>query len=68
MNMKKLFVYLLIGGAFTIVSCEDKRVQQEVIEVDTVGAEYEVEKQVREKTIDVDTVTKDVTIEKENPQ
>lgn len=62
--MKTVFVYLLIGGSFAFASCDDKRTQQEVIDVDTVGVEYDVEKQVREKTVDVDTVTKDTTIEK----
>lgn len=68
MIMKKLFVYLLIGGGFMIASCNggNERVEQEVIGTDTVGAEYEVEKQVQERIVEVDTITEDTTIER-NP-
>lgn len=68
--MKKLLMFLFVGGALTFLSCEDKSQysQTEVIDRDTTGVEYEVERQVREKTVDVDTTTETVTKDVEKDQ
>ena len=63
--MKKWLGLGVLGLLFAFTSCEDKRTTEQVIETDTTGVEYEVEKTVKEKEVDVDTTTKTETIEKE---
>lgn len=65
--MKKWVGFTLFSLAVVFTACDQgtTREEQSVIETDTVGMEYEVEKTVKEKTVDVDTTTETETIERD---
>lgn len=66
--MKHLMGIGLLGLMFTFTACEqgqDQRTSEQVLEVDTTGVEYEVERTVKERQVDVDTTTETQTIERE---
>ncbi|HEY8402826.1 MAG TPA: hypothetical protein VIK89_16280 [Cytophagaceae bacterium] len=66
--MKKLLVFLFVGGMISFSACQEgqnEMTQTEVLERDTTGVEYQVEETAKETTVDVDTTTQTETKEVE---